>query len=64
MITTTIIVLSTEELDGNVQSKRLRTTKQVTFKALCANIRSFSEHFKSAYLKRQLAECDIYLCVT
>lgn len=27
MITTTIIVLSTEELDGKVQSKRLRTTQ-------------------------------------
>ena len=37
--------------------------KQVTFKALCANIRSFSEHFKSAYLERQLAGVTFTPCV-
>lgn len=38
--------------------------KYLTFKALCANIRSFSEHYKSAYSERQLAGVTFTPCVT
>ena len=38
--------------------------KYLTFKALCANIRSFSEHCKSAYSERQLAGVTFTPCVT